>query len=163
MSKERLRPISAGAITAWAVIGLIGGWILHPLLDRWRGVAPVVTWVQPLVLVLIAAILGGTAWITWRQLHVHRQRLEPHRAVNRLVLARACTLVGALLAGGYLGYAVSWLGYDDDPLAHQRLVRSVLAAVAGILIVVASRFLEHACRVHVDDDDGDAAGPGESV
>ena len=155
MSKERLRPISAGAITAWAVVGLVGGWALHPLLDRWRGVAPVVTWVQPLVLFLIAAIVGGTAWITWRQLHVQRERLEPHRAVNRLVLARACTLVGSLLAGGYLGYAVSWLGYDGDPLAHERMVRSVVAGVAGIMIVVASRLLEHACRVHEDEDQDD--------
>jgi len=155
VSKERLRPISAGAITAWAVVGLVGGWALHPLLDRWRGVAPVVTWVQPLVLFLIAAIVGGTAWITWRQLHVQRERLEPHRAVNRLVLARACTLVGSLLAGGYLGYAVSWLGYDGDPLAHERMVRSVVAGVAGIMIVVASRLLEHACRVHEDEDQDD--------
>lgn len=160
MSRARLRPISAAAITVWAVIGLIGGWALHPLIERWRGVAPVVTWVQPLVLFLIAGIVGGTAWITWRQLHVHRERLEPHRAVNRLVLARACTLVGALLAGGYLGYAVSWLDYNDDPLAHTRIVRSVVAAVAGVLIVVASRLLEHACRVHEDDDDSDgASGP----
>jgi hypothetical protein len=155
VSKERLRPISAGAITAWAVVGLVGGWALHPLLDRWRGVAPVVTWVQPLVLFLIAAIVGGTAWITWRQLHVQRERLEPHRAVNRLVLARACTLVGSLLAGGYLGYAVSWLGYDGDPIAHERMVRSVVAGVAGIMIVVASRHLEHACRVHEDEDQDD--------
>ena len=33
--------------------------------------------------------------------------------MNRLVLARACALVGALVAAGYVGYAVSWLG--DPP------------------------------------------------
>ena len=37
---------------------------------------------------------------------------EPHRAVNRLVLGRAGALVGALVAGGYAGYAVSWIGSD---------------------------------------------------
>jgi len=153
--KHGLRPVSAGAITLWAVVGLVVGWVLHPLIEHWRGVAPVVTWVQPLVLYLIAAILGGTAWITWRQLHVRRERLEPHHAVNRLVLARACTLVGALLGGGYLGYAVSWLGYSDDPAAQDRLVRSVVAGVAGIMIVVAARLLEHACRVHEEEDDED--------
>ncbi|MEP9385006.1 DUF3180 domain-containing protein [Nocardioides sp. KR10-350] len=153
MSSGSLRPVSGAAIAIWAVIGLVGGWALHPIWESWRGVAPVVTWVQPLVLYLIAAILGGTAWITWRQLHVHRTQIEPHRAVNRLVLARACTLVGALLAGGYLGYAVSWLGYSGDPLAHERLLRSVLAGVAGILVTVAARLLEHACRVHEDEDE----------
>ncbi|MEX0426280.1 DUF3180 domain-containing protein [Nocardioides sp. DS6] len=150
-----LRPISAAAITVWGIVGLVGGWLLHPIAEHWRGVAPVVTWAQPLVLVLIAAILGGTAWITWRQLHVRRERLEAHRAVNRLVLARTCTLVGALLAGGYLGYAVSWLGYSNDPLAQERLVRSVVAGVAGLVILVAARLLEHACRVHEEKDDRD--------
>ena len=32
-----------------------------------------------------------------------RERLEPHQAVNRLVLGRAAALVGALVAGGYAG------------------------------------------------------------
>lgn len=155
VSGERLRPVSAAALTVWSVVGLIGGWVLHPVLERWHGVAPVVTWPQPLILFLIAAILGGTAWITWRQVHVHQGRLEPHRAVNRLVLARACALVGALFAGGYLGYAVSWLGYADDPLAHQRVVRSVLAALAGGLVVLGARLLEHACRVRKDEDEDD--------
>ena len=50
------------------------------------------TWAQPLALFLVAAILAGTAWATWRTMHVHRERLEPHQAVNRLVLARACAL-----------------------------------------------------------------------
>jgi len=148
----RLAPVSPAALTGWAVAGLIGGWLLHPLAERISGVAPLVTWVQPLVLGLIAAILGGTAWITHRQLHVRRERVEAYRAVNRLVLARACSLVGALLAGGYAGYAVSWLGMGDNPLAGDRLVRSLVAGAAGIAIVVTARLLEHACRVHDEDD-----------
>ena len=31
-----------------------------------RGTAPIVTWLQPLALFFVAAILGGTAWVTWR-------------------------------------------------------------------------------------------------
>lgn len=144
--------MSGGAITAWAVIGIVGGWLAHPVLESWRGVAPVVTWAQPMVLLLIAAALGVTAWITHRQLQVRGERIEAHQAVNRLVLARACTLVGALLAGGYLGYAVSWLGYDANTAAGERLVRSALAAVAGTAILIAARLLEHACRVRKRDE-----------
>lgn len=145
--------MSAGAVAVWGIIGLVGGWAAHPLVERWRGTAPVVTWAQPLVLLLIAAIIGGTAWLTWRQLQVQGLRLEAHRAVNRLVLARACTLVGALLAGGYAGYAISWLGYGPDPLAGQRILRSSVAAVTGVGIIVASRLLESACRVRKHEDD----------
>lgn len=146
----RLRPTSPAAITAWAVTGLIGGWLLHPVTERVSGSAPVLTWAQPLALALVAAILGATAWLTWRTVHVQRRRLEPHRAVNRLVLARACALVGALVAGGYLGYAVSWLG-DEAELASQRAWRSGASSLAGIGIVITAVLLERACRVRSDD------------
>ena len=59
-------PTSPGAVTAWAVVGLVGGWLLRPLAERAQGTAPIVTWLQPLALLFVAAILGATAWITWR-------------------------------------------------------------------------------------------------
>ncbi|WP_231482556.1 DUF3180 domain-containing protein [Nocardioides sp. URHA0020] len=147
----QLRPTSAGAIAAWAIAGLVGGWLLRPIAERVRDTAPIVTWAQPLALLLVAAILGATAYLTWREVHVHHRRLDPHRAVNRLVLARACALVGALVAGGYLGYAVSWLGIDTE-LADQRVWRSAAAGLAGVAIVVTALLLERACRIRSDPD-----------
>jgi hypothetical protein len=148
----RLRPTSPAAVTAWAVTGLVVGWLVHPVAERVSGSAPVLTWAQPLALALVAVILGSTAWLTWRTVHVHHQRLEPHQAVNRLVLARACALVGALVAGGYLGYAVSWLGVAAE-LGGERIVRSLLAALAGGLMVAGALLLERACRVRSDDEE----------
>jgi hypothetical protein len=150
-SGGHLRPTSPAALTVWAVVGLIGGYVLHPLSERSGGTAPVVTWTQSLALFLGAAIVGATAWVTWRTVHVRRERLEPHRAVNRLVLARACAYVGALVAGGYGGYAVSWLG-DGAELASQRAWRSLVAAIAGVAITITAVLLERACRVRSDDD-----------
>lgn len=147
----RLRPTSPGALTAWAVVGLVGGWLVHAIADRTGRTPPVVTWAQPLALLLVAAILGATAYLTWRAVHAHQVRLDPQQAVNRLVLARACALVGALMAGGYLGYALSWLGVDTD-LADQRLWRSLVAAAAGVAIIVTALLLERACRVPSDED-----------
>jgi hypothetical protein len=132
-------------------VGLVGGWLLHPVTERLSGSSPVITWTQPLALFLVAAILGYTAWHTWRAVHVRREGLEPHRAVNRLVLARACVLVGALAAGGYLGYAVSWLGVDAE-LASQRALRSGVAALAGVAIAITAVLLERACRVRSGDE-----------
>ncbi|QZY29409.1 DUF3180 domain-containing protein [Nocardioides coralli] len=131
--------------------GLVLGWLLHPVADR-VGTAPLVTWLQPLALFFVAAVLGGTAWLTHRTLHVRHDYLEPYRAVNRLVLARACVVVGGLVAGGYAGYAVSWLGVRAE-LGDQRLVRSAVAALAGVAIVVAALLLERACRVRSDDEE----------
>ncbi|HET6968870.1 MAG TPA: DUF3180 family protein, partial [Ornithinibacter sp.] len=83
-----LRPTPPGVVTAWGVVGLVGGWLVHPLSEAVSGTAVVVSWVQPGALLLLAAAVGVTAWQTWRAVHVRRQLLEPHRAVNRLVLGR---------------------------------------------------------------------------
>ena len=147
-----VRPTPAGPLVAWGVAGLVGGWLLRHALDWVGGTPPLVSWLQVLALYLVAAILAATAAATWRQVHVRREWLEPHRAGNRLVLAKACALVGALLAGGYAGYALSWLG-DEAALAGQRIGRSVFAALAGVAIITAALALERACRVHEDDED----------
>ncbi len=138
-------------LAVWAIIGLVGGWLLHPLSDR-TGTPPVVSWIQPLALLLVAAILGYTAYSTQRQVRNRPDLLLPHQAVNRLVLARACALVGALVLGGYLGYALTWIG-DDAQLADERIGRSGAASFAGLLIVITALLLERACRVGSDDSE----------
>ena len=132
--------------------GLVGGWLFHAYADRQMTVAPVVTWGQPLALFLVAAILLVTARATQRVVQDPLQRLEPHKAVNRLVLARACAYVGVLVAGGYLGYALSWVGVDTD-LGTQRVWRSVIAGFAGLAIVTTALLLERACRVRSDENE----------
>jgi hypothetical protein len=113
---------------------------------RLDGTAPTVGWLPVVTLGFVAAVIGGVAWSTYR-LHRRRERLEPHKAVNRLVLGKACAVTGALVAGGYLGYAISWIGLTDAALARERVVHSLLAALAGALLVVGSLLLERACRV----------------
>jgi hypothetical protein len=144
-----LRPTSYGLVTAWAVAGLVLGWLIRPVSLHFSDTAPVVTWFQPAALWLVAVVVALTAWHTWRTVQVRRERLEPHQAVNRLVLGRAAALVGALVAGGYGGYAFSWVGVEAQ-LGPQRIVRSVVALVAGLVIVVAGLLLERACRVRSD-------------
>lgn len=144
-----LHPTPPAVVAAWALAGLVVGLLVRPVADRFGATAPIVSWAQPLALLLVAAILGVTAHATWRSVHVRRERLEPHQAVNRLVLARACALVGALAGAGYLGYAVSWIGAEAD-LADERMIRSGVAFLGGVLTVVAALLLERACRVRSD-------------
>jgi hypothetical protein len=147
-----IEPTRPAALAGWAVAGLVIGVLVRPVAERVDDTAPLVTWPQPLGLLLVAAIVGGTAWSTWRTVQVRRELLEPHRAVNRLVLARACAIAGSVVGGGYLGYAVTWLD-DASPLADDRVARSGLAALGGLLTVIASLLLERACRVRSDDRD----------
>jgi hypothetical protein len=136
-----------GTVTGFALVGLVLGWLLRSVSAAVNGTAPTVGWLPVLALLFVAAVVGAVAWATHRQLHRHHQRLEPHRAVNRLVLGKACALAGALVSGGYLGYALSWVGLSDAELAHQRLIHALVGGLAGALLVVASLLLERACRV----------------
>lgn len=143
---------SAGALVGFGVTGLVLGWLMRPVSIRLNGSAPTVGWPPVLALLLVAAILWAVAWATHRDLHRRGLRLEPHKAVNRLVLAKASALVGALVAGGYFGYALSWWGVTEAALATTRLIQSLLAGGAGLLIVAGSLLLERACRVRGGGD-----------
>jgi hypothetical protein len=140
-----LRPISARALTASAVGGLVLGWAIHPLLSRVTGDPPLVTWAQPLALVLVAAIMTFLAWHTWQTVQVRHERLEVHQAVNRLVLARACAIGGTFVGAGYVGYAISWIG-DESQYSERWVTRALVAALAAGGVTVASLVLERACR-----------------
>ena len=140
-----LRPTSARALTVCAVVGLLGGWAIHPVMGRITGRPPLVSWTQALAVVLVAVIMGFLAWHTWQTVQVRGERLELHQAMNRLVLARACALGGTLIAAGYVGYAVSWLG-DASQYSDRWIARSVVAALGGAGVTLASLALERACR-----------------
>ena len=148
----RLRTTGPGLIAGWALAGLVLGRLLRPVLTELDRTAPQVGWVQAAVLYLVAAIMGTVAWATHRAVQVRRQRLRPHEAVNRLVLAKACALAGALVAGGYLGYALSWWGSTAE-LSGERIVWSLIAAGGAVLTVTGSLLLERACRVSGDDEE----------
>lgn len=146
----------AGTVTGFALVGLVLGWLLRPVGMRVSGAAPTVGWLPVLTLLFVALILGSVAWLTYRSLHRRGEWIEPHKAVNRLVLAKSCALAGAIVGGGYLGYALSWLGIEGPELAQQRMLRSLVGGLAGALIVATSLLLERACRV--DDDSGPRQG-----
>lgn len=133
-------------------MGLVAGWFVRPLAVAVDGTARVVSWTQPVLLGVVAVIVGAAAWTTWRQLQVRRERMEPHRALNRLALARASAYVGALAAGVYTGYAVSWLGLASE-LVGEQVTRALVAAAAAVAMVVGGLVLERACRVRSDDPD----------
>ncbi|HET7735553.1 MAG TPA: DUF3180 domain-containing protein [Nocardioidaceae bacterium] len=141
-----LGPTGPGLLAGAFLLGLVAGRLVRPVSTQLDQFAPQVTWVTVLALYLAAAVIGYVAWSTYLTLQRRGERLETHQAVNRLVLAKASAIVGAGVAGGYLGYALSWLGADSD-LGGERLLRSLVAAVAGVLIVAGSLVLERACRV----------------
>lgn len=148
----RIRTTTPGAVLGSVLVGLVLGALVRPTGIRFEGSAPKVGWTPVLALLLGAAILGMLAWYTYRDLHRRGIRLEPYKAVNRLVLGKASALAGAVVAGGYLGNALSWWRAGDVARAGQQVALSLIAAAAGVLIVAASLLLERACRVPGGDD-----------
>lgn len=149
----RVRTTRPGLLAALALAGGVLGWYAVPLLERVRGVAPSVPWSAVLVLAGLAVLLLGAAFFTHRTIHRRRQRMDPRRAVNLLVLAKASAMVGALVAAGYVGFGAHFLDNLDIALPQQRVIRSALAAAAAVLVCVGGLLLERACRVPRDPDD----------
>lgn len=147
-----VRSTSPGTIVGFALTGLVLGWLLRPVSIRLTDSAPMVGWLPVLALFFVAVIMGSVAWLTHRALHGRREQLEPHRAVNRLVLGKACAVAGSLVGGGYFGYALSYLGIAESALAQQRVLQALLAGVACVAWVTGSLLLERACRINREDD-----------
>lgn len=149
----RVRPASGAVLSVGAAVGLLVGWGYHRVHDAVsQTTAPMISWAQPVALAVIAIGLGWTAFHTHRAVQVRHERLEAHRAVNRLAMGRSAAYVGAIVAGVYVGYAISWLGVDVE-LGGQRVLRAGIAAGLAVLVLVAGLLLERACRVRAEDDE----------
>jgi hypothetical protein len=145
----RIRQTGPAPLVGAGVLGLVLGWAVRPLCLRLGYVEPHVSLLSIGLLCFVAAIIGGSAYLTRRTVQRDRFALAHHQAVNRLVLGKACALVGAFLTGCYVGYAVAQLGVSD-PAALTRLWRSALAALGAALVTGAALLLELACRVPLD-------------
>ena len=110
-------------------------------------IPPEVPWTAPIGLILAAALVGALAYLTHQRIQVRRERIEPSRAVAFLVLGKASALAGALVAGGYFGFALMFLGRLDADAPRERVIRSAVAIVAGIALCIAGLLLERACKV----------------
>ncbi len=149
------------ALVVAALFGGLAGWLLSVTTAALDVVAPTIPWSAPVGLFVVGALVGALARSTHQQIQVRRQRMEPQRAVAFLVLGKASALGGALVAGGYLGYALTFVARFDAEGPRERVVRSLVAVVAGLGLAVAGLLLERACRVPPDDDD-EERGPRPS-
>lgn len=148
----RLRTTRPQTLVAVGLVGLVSGWAVRPLLVAWDTAAPRVTWIQVGAVHLVALILFLAARATHKALQRRAAPMRAHEAVNRLVLAKSCALVGAVALGGYLGYALTWVGVPAE-LGPQRIVGSLVAALGAALMVAGALVLERACRVPDDEED----------
>lgn len=152
---NRSRRTSVLWVVAVFAAGLVVGLLTPPVIVRFDGTVPRISWVAGLLLFAAAAGVGVLAYNTWQALHKHKSRMTSQHAVTMLSVAKAGTAVGALIGGFYTGFALAYLDDLDTMLGRERALHGGAAAAASIALLVASLLLERACIVpHDDDDDG---------
>ncbi|HEV2930229.1 MAG TPA: DUF3180 domain-containing protein [Propionibacteriaceae bacterium] len=148
-----LTPLRALAVAA--MFGGLAGWLLVLTANALDLTAPEVPWTAPIGLILVTALVGALAYSTYQRIQVRRERMEPSRAVAFLVLGKASALAGAVVAGGYLAYALLFLARVEAAAPRDRVIRSAVAVLAGAALCGVGLLLERACRVPREDGDDD--------
>jgi hypothetical protein len=156
-----LTPIRALVVAA--LFGGLAGWLLVVTANAFDLIPPEVPWTAPIGLILVAALVGAIAYATHQKIQVRRERMDPQRAVAFLVLGKASALAGALVAGGYFGFALMFLTRLDAAAPRDRVVRSAVAIVAGVALCVMGLLLERACKVPSEPDEDADAGEGDGL
>lgn len=151
------------ALVVAAVFGGLSGWLVVVIANAFDLIPPEVPWTAPIGLILVAALVGALAYATHQRIQVRRERIEPQRAVALLVLGKASALAGALVAGGYFGFALMFLARLDAAAPRDRVIRSAVAIVAGIVLCIVGLLLERACKVPTEPDEDADAGEGDGL
>jgi Protein of unknown function (DUF3180) len=151
------------ALVVAAVFGGLSGWLVVVIANAFDLIPPEVPWTAPIGLILVAALVGALAYATHQRIQVRRERIEPQRAVALLVLGKASALAGALVAGGYFGFALMFLARLDAAAPRDRVIRSGVAIVAGVALSIMGLLLERACKVPTEPDEDADAGEGDGL
>ena len=71
--------------------------------------------------------------------------------------------LGGARGGGYFGFALMFLTRLDAAAPRDRVIRSAIAVVAGIVLCVMGLLLERACKVPTEPEEAAAADEGDDL
>lgn len=146
-------PTPLRALLALFIVGGVLGYAFVRLSISLNGYAPQIQWISVIVLAAAAAMVLIVANSTYRTLHRDRRRMDVKRAFSFLLLAKASARVGALIAGGYLGFASHFVAHLDVVLYRDQVIRCVSASLCAVLLAVGGLLLERACQVPKEEDE----------
>ena len=145
-----------------AALGFVAGFLLEygaEALGRPLIIPPVTL---PLTLVATAAVVVGFAVPIRRTVTGKRaKRIDPFQAMRVVVLAKACSLVGALLTGAGLGAVISFTTRPVLP-AIGSMWLAIATCVGAAVLTAAGLIAEHLCTLPKDDDDDAPGAPHHS-
>jgi hypothetical protein len=140
-----------------AAFGFVVGFLLEYGLEAYGRPLLVAPLTMPFTLVVVAAVVLGVAIPIRRTVTGKRNgRIDPFRATRIVVLAKASSLVGALLTGASLGVVVYFTTRPVLP-AIGSMWLAIASCVGAAVLTTAGLIAEHLCTLPKDEDD-DAPG-----
>ncbi|WP_132992936.1 DUF3180 domain-containing protein [Gordonia zhaorongruii] len=144
-------------------IAVVAGLALWILIRYNYGEFPSLPWPASVVLYLLAAIEVGIGFyvrsrVSDQGVGPALSQLHPITVARTMVLGKASAILGAVAAGGWTGVLIFLL--DNGLLDAARADRpaAIVGAAGGVVLVVASLWLEFCCRAP-DDPTDDAQTP----
>lgn len=148
-----MRRTSVGLLAVLALLGAGGGFVLDQMLTATGRATFTPSLFLPVLLLLIAAAALGVAWPVRRSVR-SGIRIDPFRALRAATLARASSLLGAIMAGFGAGLLVFLLSRPVDPQVGSTVAMLALIGSA-IILVIAALVAEQFCTLPKDPDDSE--------
>lgn len=156
---RRLAPLGLRTLLTAAGVGAGVSLVGLVVVRAFSLTTPVLPWTAPALLAVASIALLVMARLTHERLHVRHQRPDPTESVGTLALARAAMIAGSAMAGVYLVFALFFVHRISAPVPRQRVLVGLVSAAVSVLLVVAGRRLERACRTGHDPDDDEHDTP----
>lgn len=154
MRPTRLSVLLAVAVVAGAVSYLVvrSAYASLPTLPR----------LAPASLAIVAIAEGLLAWGTRSRLagRPGTQPIEPMLVARYAALAKATSVVGALLTGAYVGLLIH-VSSLSGPVPHQDTVTASFGTASSVVVVAAALALERTCRVKKRPDEPASTDPDD--
>ena len=148
-----MRRTSVGLLVVLALLAGGAGFLLDHLLTAAGRVTFTPSLLLPVLLLLIAVASLGVAWPVRRSVR-SGVRIDPFRALRAATLARASSLVGAIMAGFGAGLLVFLLSRPVEPQVGSTVAMLALIGSA-IILVIAALVAEQFCTLPKDPDDSE--------
>lgn len=148
-----MKRTSLGLLAVLALLGAGAGYLLDHVLTAAGRSTFTPSLFLPVLLLLIASAALGVAWPV-RDSVRSGTRIDPFRALRAATLARASSLLGAIMAGFGAGLLLFLLSRPIDPPVGSTVAMLALIASA-IILVVAALIAEQFCTLPKDPDDSE--------
>ncbi|MFK4728793.1 DUF3180 domain-containing protein [Agromyces mediolanus] len=140
----------APVLVAFAAVGLVLGYLGDLAIVSAGGNALVPPISLAITLVGVGAVVVALAWPIRRSVKGTGRRVDPFHAMRVAVLAKACSLSGALVAGFGIGITIFLLTRTVVPQAGTVWLAAA-TAIGAALLLVAGLVAEHFCTLPPDD------------